>query len=285
VVNEPSAPTTAAPQGTAPKEEHAAPPDRQTLVQRAVLWIDLPLSHVLKSLRRIAPRARGRLLDVGCGDKPYASIFAPFVSSYLGVEKRESFEMTHTASSGHARPDILYDGWTLPFDDASFETLLCVQVLEHTPDPQRLVSEMARVMTSDGLMILTAPFSFRVHEAPHDYFRYSPYGLRELCKKAGLEVFELEVQGMLWSLLAHKLNTFLTMRVARFGAVAQKIGVLGHEPDVVERPRYWTLPIVAPAIAAIATSGRLLDKLVPDDSETLGYVVLARKAQNGKHGR
>ena len=68
--------------------------------------------------------------------------------------------------------------------------MLSVQVLEHTPHPAALMAEMSRVLAPDGLLILTAPFQFRLHEQPHDYFRYSPHGLRQLCADVGLEVFE-----------------------------------------------------------------------------------------------
>ena len=92
-------------------------------------------------------------------------------------------------------PDVFYDGMNLPFQDASFDTLLSVQGLEHTSDPQHLLEEMSRVLRSDGLMILNAPFSFRLHEEPHDYFRYTPHGLRVMCQKARLEVIDIQPQG------------------------------------------------------------------------------------------
>ena len=71
-----------------------------------------------------------------------------------------------------------------------------------------------------GLLILSAPFSFRLHEEPHDYFRYTPHGLRSMLTGAGLEVEEIRPQGDLWSVVGHKLNSFLAFRVARMGSVA-----------------------------------------------------------------
>ncbi|AUX20505.1 uncharacterized protein SOCEGT47_009770 [Sorangium cellulosum] len=81
---------------------------------------------------RASPRARGRLLDVGCGDKPYERLFRPHVREYLGVEHQATFGATAAVSRGEA--DVLYDGARLPFPDASFDTVLSVQVLEHTPE-------------------------------------------------------------------------------------------------------------------------------------------------------
>jgi SAM-dependent methyltransferase len=249
-------------------------------VRRTSDWVDLQLSLILDSLRRVAPRARGRLLDVGCGDKPYEAIFRPYVTEYVGVEHRDTFGLTsasdHERAAGKQGPDVIYSGDRLPFPDGSFTTVLNVQVLEHTPRPAELVREMARVLADDGLLILMAPFQFRLHEEPHDYFRYSPHGLRELCGRAGLEIIHVEQQGSLWSLMGHKLNSYLAFRVAQLGGMAQGMGKLGHEKASAVRPRYWTLPWVAPSMLAVALGARVLDRVLFDPEETLGFLVLAR---------
>jgi hypothetical protein len=156
--------------------------------------------------------------------------------------------------------------------------VLSVQVLEHTPRPAQLVLEMSRVLADDGLLILLAPFQFRLHEQPHDYFRYSPHGLRQLCADAGLTITHVEQQGSLWSVLGHKLNSYLAFRVALMGGMAQNLGKLGHEKATVERPRYWTLPWVAPSMLGIALGARVLDRLLFDPEESLGFLVLARRS-------
>ena len=239
-------------------------------------WVDLQLTHVVDSLTRLAPRARGRLLDVGCGDKPYEHLFLPYVREYLGVEHEATFAATSASARGGAV--VRYDGKRLPFEDESFDTVLSVQVLEHTPDPAALLAEMARVLRGDGVLILSAPFSFRLHEEPHDYFRFSPHGLRKLCDDAGLIIDEVAPHGNLWSLLGHKLNSYLALRVGRISGVAQAMGKLGHEAGASEAPRLWTLPLVAPAMIAVATGARVLDRALPDPSETLGFTLLARRA-------
>jgi SAM-dependent methyltransferase len=245
----------------------------------AVDYVDLQWSVIVDQLRRVAPHARGRLLDVGCGSKPYEHIFRPFVSTYVGIEHEATFTQT-AASSGAWRADLTYDGKTLPFEDGSFDTVLSVQVLEHTPHPAALVAEMARVLAENGTLILTAPFQFRLHEEPHDYFRYSPHGLRKLCGDAGLEIVEVHPQGSLWTVIGHKLNSYLAFRVARFGSVAQVVGKLGHEAPQDRQARLWTLPFVAPAMFGVALGARVLDRLLFDPSESLGFLVLARHCRS-----
>ena len=241
-------------------------------------WIDLQWSLTVQSLRGVAPRARGRLLDVGCGSKPYEPIFRPYVAEYVGVEHESTFEVTAAEHSTN-RPDVLYDGDRLPFADDTFDTVLSVQVLEHTPHPAALVVEMGRVLKPDGILILTAPFSFRLHEEPHDYFRYSPHGLRQLCTDAGLTVIEMQQQGSLWSLIGHKLNSYLGLEIARIGGVAQSMGKLSHEAVQARPPRWWTLPWVVPTMGAISLGARLLDSALPDRTEALGFLVIAEKPQ------
>lgn len=251
-------------------------PGLRRAVRKTSDWVDLQWSLVVELLARVAPQAHGRLLDVGCGDKPYAHLFTPHVSEYLGIEHEASFAET-AASKSERKPDLFYDGKRLPFEDRTFDTVLNVQVLEHTPHPGALVLEMGRVLKDDGVLILSAPFQFRLHEEPHDYFRYSPHGLRTLCDAAGLEVVEIHNQGSLWSVLAHKLNSFLAFNVARVGGLAQAMGKLPHEGVRTAAPRVWTLPFVAPAMLGLSGGARVMDRLLADPEEALGFLIVARK--------
>ena len=238
-------------------------------------WVDLQWSLLYRALEAVAPRAHGRLLDVGCGQKQFELIFRPHVDEYLGIEHQAIFEAT-AANLGRTRPDYLYKGDRLPFDEGTFDTVLSIQVLEHTPDPRKLVAEMARVLKTSGTLIVAAPFSFRLHEEPHDYFRFTPHGLRVLLSEAGLAIEHIEQVGSLWSLLAHKLNSYLAFRVARIGRTAQQLGKLGHEFPAQHRPRLWALPFIVPAIVGVAATARFMDRIFFDREEAFGFVVVAR---------
>jgi SAM-dependent methyltransferase len=228
------------------------------------------------SLERVAPRARGRLLDVGCGDKRFAPMFAPYVERYVGVEHELVFASTD-ASKRASKPDAFYDGKTLPFEAATFDTVISTEVLEHTPDPAALVAEMARVVKPGGLVILTTPFALRLHEEPYDFFRFTPHGLTSLADRCGLRVVETHAFGGVWAVVGHKINGYLAFRFARLQGLAQALGKGGHEPTDQAKPRLWALPMVAPAMASISALARVLDRVAPDPTEALGYLLVAER--------
>lgn len=252
-----------------------SPSELKKLARHAANFLDLQWTLVVRALKSVAPLSHGRLLDVGCGDKPYLEIFAPYVSEYLGVEHEASFRQTASATRTGG-PDVFYDGKRLPFADGEFDTVLSVQTLEHTPKPQALLREMARVLHPNGVLLLSAPFSFRLHEEPQDYFRYSPHGLRALCAEAGLVVERCEAMGNLWSLLGHKINSYLALNLARVGGLAQGLGKLGHESKQSTAPRFWLLPFVAAGMTSVSVAAKVLDRIAPDDTESLGFVIVAR---------
>lgn len=85
------------------------------------------------------------------------------------------------------KPDTVGDAHKLPFGDASFNYILCTEVLEHLHTPQQAIGEMYRVLKPGGSLILTTRFVFPIHDAPHDYYRYTKYGLEHLFKEWSIE--------------------------------------------------------------------------------------------------
>lgn len=139
--------------------------------------------------RVIRTHARGRLLDCGCGDVPYFGFYRERVTETMCIDWGAS-------AHGRAHVDQEVDlNEPLPFDAARFETVLLADVLEHIARPARLISEIARVLSPEGKVIVLVPFLYRVHEAPYDYYRYTEFALEQLCREAGLEVVELAPYG------------------------------------------------------------------------------------------
>lgn len=245
------------------------------LLRRIRGWVDLEQGSLEKALLTAAPRASGRMLDVGCGDKPYELIFQPFVCEHLGVDFVPTYQGSENANRNRA--DQLYEGDVLPFADREFDTVLCTQVLEHTPRPELLVAECARVLKTNGRLIVTVPFSFRIHSEPFDFYRFTKYGLSTLAASKGLEVELLISRGGFWWVLGQKLASHLVLHLGRMGATVQEVGGLTYEQPVKKRPRYWVLPLVIPMVFLTVGVARFLEWVDPDETDTLGYLLIARR--------
>lgn len=150
------------------------------------IWLN-PFYFARKELRcemaRFAPMMHGRLLDVGCGKKPYRILFSS-ASEYAGLE----IDTPENRITKHA--DYFYDGNAFPFDDASYDGIICNQVLEHVFNPEQFLGEVLRILKPGGNLLLTVPFVWDEHEQPWDYARYSSFGLKSLLERAGFVVIE-----------------------------------------------------------------------------------------------
>ena len=136
-------------------------------------------------LSEVIPLYAGkRVLDIGCGDKPYESLFPSYVINYIGLDHAES---QHTLRS----VDIIADAYNTTAYDASFDTILSTSVLEHLERPQDAIFEMHRVLKPGGHVILTCPLFWHIHEEPRDFFRYTEYGLRFMFERANFEIVEI----------------------------------------------------------------------------------------------
>jgi SAM-dependent methyltransferase len=144
--------------------------------------------------RAIEEHARGACLDAGCGHSPYRGLLAARGTSVVSLD----------VESRAGQTDLIADMQEMPqVEGNSFDTILCTQVLEHVPRPWDAVKELARVLRESGTLIVTVPHLSIIHEAPHDYYRYTCYGLQALCIQSGLEVAELRPTGGLLLFLGH----------------------------------------------------------------------------------
>lgn len=135
------------------------------------------------ALSELAPNLSGTVLDFGCGSGPYRSLLVN-CDTYMGLE------YDTPENRLHKRADVFYDGHTIPLSDASVQGLLSTQTIEHVPNPQDIIREWARVMASNGTLLMTVPFMWPEHEMPYDFQRYTTNGLRKLLEEAGFEVLE-----------------------------------------------------------------------------------------------
>lgn len=142
----------------------------------------------------------GRVIDLGCGTMPFRPELGRAVTLYHAID------IAPRAANIHLVGDIQNLGM---IKAESYEGALCLEVLEHLPEPARALSEIWQVLAPGGILILSVPHLSRLHEIPHDYYRFTHYGLTALLTQAGFEIVELHQKGGLFSFLGHQLSTLL----------------------------------------------------------------------------
>jgi SAM-dependent methyltransferase len=203
-------------------------------------------------MTELAPRLSGKMLDVGCGSKPYQSLFA--VDAYIGLD------IDNEVTRNNGKADQLYDGGKFPFEDAEFNSILCNQVLEHVFNPDEFLGEINRALKSGGKLLLTVPFVWDEHEQPYDYARYSSFGLKALLEKNGFKILQHKKLAADASVIFQLINAYLYK-------ITQRL------------PKVIKLLFIATVIAFFNVLGILLAKVLPDNPDLfLDHVVLAEKA-------
>jgi SAM-dependent methyltransferase len=145
------------------------------------------LRRALREALREAP-AHGVLIDVGCGEKPHRDLFTG-VARYEGIDFA-GFSANKDFSTGvpdYTFPDDYTQTWRLPFSAESYDHAAAFEVLEHHPEPAVALAELGRVVRVGGHIYLSWPFTFPLHEEPHDYSRHTHHAVERLAKAAGLE--------------------------------------------------------------------------------------------------
>jgi 2-polyprenyl-3-methyl-5-hydroxy-6-metoxy-1,4-benzoquinol methylase len=197
--------------------------------------------------------ANKRLLDLGCGNKPYKEWYAPLTESSVGCDAVQSSESV---------VDDICLASELPYENGSFETVFSTQVLEHVFEQQQMINEAARVLKPGGHLILSVPFTWELHEEPYDFFRVTKHGLKEMFEKSGFEIDYIKANGGKWAAMFQMMiNTvYSTFKYKTLKAKILKIIFL-------ELKLTWLINKFAIWI----------DKRHFDDVWTLNYLVVAKK--------
>ncbi|MFA7231141.1 MAG: class I SAM-dependent methyltransferase [Victivallaceae bacterium] len=133
-----------------------------------------------RNIKKLSNEITGKILDVGCGTKPYKEMFD--YTEYIGLE------IDSPENRKNKNVDTFYNGKTFPFKDGEFDSIVANQVLEHVFNPDEFLEEIKRVLNPGGKVLLTVPFVWDEHEQPYDYARYSSYGLTFLLEKHDFKI-------------------------------------------------------------------------------------------------
>jgi SAM-dependent methyltransferase len=204
----------------------------------------------------LAPALHGKLLDFGCGSKPYKELFK--VEDYVGVDYY---------NEGHPHDDeqidVYYDGKKLPFDNDVFDSVLCSEVFEHVFNLDEVLKELNRVMKNQSPILVTVPFAWNEHEVPYDFARYTKFALQSMLEKNGFEILTISKSGNLIIAIFQLWNLFFYRKMY---LKVKKIFILR-----------WLYKVI---VFLVNISCLFINWLFPkDDSFYLNTIVLAKKVK------
>lgn len=216
-----------------------------TFLRRHILDFEARIEDAVSRFAAALP-AGARVLDAGAGEGRYAKLFPK--QRYCGVDLGIG-----DASWDYKGLDTVADLAALPFPSGCFDAAINVVTLEHVREPRCVLGEIARVLRPGGQVLLIVPHEWEVHQAPHDYFRFTRYGVRYLLEAAGFTEIHVLAAGGYFRLLARRLLNGLQF----FHGL-------------------WVLP-AALLLAPPALLLPAFDFLDRDRNFTLGYICTARK--------
>ena len=208
-----------------------------------------------KILKALEKHAHGRLIDIGCGDTPFRNQLPPAVVQY------------DTLDLNVKRDDITYIGSVMDMHmikDASYDSAMCFEVLEHVPNPFIAIREINRILKNDGLLIISVPHMWPIHEAPHDYLRFTYYGLKHILQENQFKIVSMENSGGILTYIGHNVTSLILCLV--WG-----VPILKHLVFFLVK---WLIVLPCAFID---------DKVIRSEMAPLEYLCIAKKVPNNSY--
>jgi SAM-dependent methyltransferase len=130
-------------------------------------WVEAQLCGLARELRS------ARILEIGSGRQDMGEDAYSF---------RQLFDSSNEFVQSDVAPEhghLVVDVTTMEFDD-EWDLILCVSVLEHVPDFRAATHRIHRALRPGGRAVIVAPMCFPYHDEPHDYWRFTVHGVRDM---------------------------------------------------------------------------------------------------------
>lgn len=235
------------------------PPSEGRLLFAIRCLVDLQLLTTFRFLRRELKKCQGHLIDVGAGHAPWRELAPDREYTEVDIDSADAFGMARQPGVPH------YDGLRIPIADASVENVLTSEVLEHVPDEHLFMADIARILRPEGTLILTIPWSARLHHLLHDYRRLSPSALTRMLHAHGLVNVMIEDRD---SAVSVRANKRLVQTIPFFRTPSWRRIVL-----------LWPLALLGRTVAFgfLAASHLALELHLGSREDPLGYGLVAKR--------
>lgn len=220
-----------------------------------------------EALKEVEKYAKNKnLIDIGCGRMPYRSIIEPITSKYVGVDDKEVSKLYNSKYKPEIYADVTKK---IPVKNSTFDVAMMFEVIEYLIDPLKTFSEIRRILKKNGVLILTTPFLYPLHDIPYDRNRFTDTHLRQMLAKNNFTVKKIKTNGNFLSFWFQSLNVFLFKSI---------MDILKSKKDILKLIFLLVLVLITPVVVVSTNLIFLLTKWIKIDLPNyfpLDYFVVA----------